>query len=173
MEAAAFPWKALSPISWARPLRPRHWPSSCKATQYSEWDWNVQPSGSPGWASATTPQGSAVSSKPNPEAPRALCSWAPPPSLSLGSPSLRRRPRHLCGLTHSREGASGGGGACPRSGETCLCSVPHWVTWEWDDLGNSLSESHPRPPENSVFCSLVASCWGGGGGSNFSRRKQV
>ena len=128
-------------------------------------------SGSPGWASATTPQGSAVSSKPNPEAPKSPLQPGRHHPVSPREPKLGPRLRHLCRLRQRRRGHPGEEELGPGPEETCFCSPPPWVTWDWCALGNSLSVSHLRPPGNSVFCSPVASCWGWGWGSNFSREE--
>lgn len=107
VEASPFPWKALSPISWARPLRPETL-KSARARPHSILSGiGMSASGSPGWASATTLQGSAVSSKPNPEAPKSPLQPGPHHPASPREPKLGRRPRHLCRLTQQRRGIQG------------------------------------------------------------------
>lgn len=64
-------------------------------------------SGSPGWASATTPQGSAVSSKPNPEAPKSPLQPGRHHPASPREPKLGPRLRHLCRLRQRRRGIRG------------------------------------------------------------------
>lgn len=103
-----FPGKLYySPISWARPLRPETL-KSARARPHSILSGiGMSASGSPGWASATTPQGSAVSSKPNPEAPKSPLQPGHHHPASPREPKLRPRLRHLCRLRQRRRGIRG------------------------------------------------------------------
>lgn len=124
-----FPHKFYSPISWARPLRPRILKSACARPHSILSGIRMSASGSAAWASAVTPQCSAATSKLNPKVSKSPLQTGHHHLASPRKPKLGARPQHqprthglLCKLTRSRRGIRGRRGSSKVPGR--LASAP-------------------------------------------------